>query len=1100
MLTAPGDDVADSGLVFISYSHDDAAWAQRFRVLLKPLVRRKHLRLWDDTSIRVGDEWHPAIGRAIERSRVALLLVSADFLASDYVMERELPALRSNGVVLAPVLVGDCFWAVVPELTTVQWLHDVGRDGPLGLELHDPAERDRRIHRACDRLLTVAPDAILDDAATPATAPPPRAAGRIGRWRGRRRTPEGAPPDSHRTPHGRRRLPGPARDGVPAHGLPPSAAPPVVAELLEGDRRGALSRVPALPPSYVVRDELDELVGAVVGVSGGGAVGLTASPADVGLHGLGGIGKSVLATAVANDDRIRRRFPDGVYWVTVGERPDLLALQLELLARLRLRAAARTPTEATAALRAALAPQRVLLVIDDVWSDAAAQAFRVTGPSGRLLYTSRDPGVVRAAGAVAHQVGVLSPAAARMLAATVLDMPATSLPSVADRAFEAVGRVPLAVALLTAAVRAGRPWIDVAADLARDADVYGAHPYADTFRALHIATTALPADLRAALLGLAVFPPDTAIPVVAIGRYWAHTRDRTLTATGDDLDLLAAAKVLQRDRDTDGVDTVGFHDLAHEYLLLHADGLPSLHAQLLQAYGRLLSDGEQWWQLPPDEPYIWEHLAAHLAGAGDRLTLARTVTDPAYQAQRIARDGPYAGEGDLTLAARLRPDETVIDWWRAWLARHPHILGRAATGAPDTRRARVASTMLAWLNADPARPVEVRPARLAPLLPRPYVAVSGGLDTPSTALVRVLTGHTDAVRAVAWSADGTQLVTAGRDGTLRSWNPVTGEILQTHTKFPRWPDDIAWSPNGTRLATTGKNIRIWNPATGEVVHTLRQRSVDAVAWSPDGSRLVIAVDGTIRTWSPVSGDTVITPAGGTADVNEVTWSSDGTQLAFAGGGSVRIANAVAGSPLRTVINGPNLALAWSARGNRLAAADLNGTIQVWDPATDRVATLVGHTDWVNAMGWSPDGRRLAVASEDGTVAIWKVKAERRVISFKGHKDYVRAVAWSPDGAQLATASDDKTLRLWDPTTGRCTATLEGHTDEVTGVAWSRDGAYLASMDASGLLIIWDSTDRQASSLVLQPSECLAWSAATIAVGQPGRPAFLTLRDPADLTT
>lgn len=63
-------------MVFVSYSHDDAQWAQWFRKMLKPVVCRKRLELWDDTGIRVGDEWHPAIDRAIQRSSVALLLVS----------------------------------------------------------------------------------------------------------------------------------------------------------------------------------------------------------------------------------------------------------------------------------------------------------------------------------------------------------------------------------------------------------------------------------------------------------------------------------------------------------------------------------------------------------------------------------------------------------------------------------------------------------------------------------------------------------------------------------------------------------------------------------------------------------------------------------------------------------------------------------------------------------------------------------------------------------------------------------------------------------------------------------------------------------------
>ena len=171
MSTASGDGADGAGLVFISYSHDDARWAQRFRVLLKPLVRVRRMQLWDDTVIRAGDAWHPEIERAILRSRLALLLVSADFLASDYVMDHELPALRRHGVRLAPVLIADCFWDAVPELATVQWLHDIERDGALSLIGDHAGQRDRAIRRACERLLEVTPEPALAGAgATPARA------------------------------------------------------------------------------------------------------------------------------------------------------------------------------------------------------------------------------------------------------------------------------------------------------------------------------------------------------------------------------------------------------------------------------------------------------------------------------------------------------------------------------------------------------------------------------------------------------------------------------------------------------------------------------------------------------------------------------------------------------------------------------------------------------------------------------------------------------------------------------------------------------------------------------------------------------------------
>ena len=172
-------------------------------------------------------------------------------------------------------------------------------------------------------------------------------------------------------------------------------------------------------------------------------------------------------------------------------------------------------------------------------------------------------------------------AAARGLAAAVLDQPAAALPAVADRVFARVGRVALAVALLAAAVRGGtRTWQEIDADLDAGEEVFGQHPYANAFKAMQIATATLPDELYQALLGLAVFPPDTRIPVAAIARYWAHTRNptgaRAPADTARDLQRLAAAGVLQHQ---DG--HIGFHDLQYDYLLLHAPAPGELHAALV---------------------------------------------------------------------------------------------------------------------------------------------------------------------------------------------------------------------------------------------------------------------------------------------------------------------------------------------------------------------------------------------------------------------------------------------------------------------------------------------------------------------------------------
>jgi hypothetical protein len=93
--------------VFVSYSHADAAWLKRVQVHLRPLVRDEQIALWDDTRIKAGARWREEIRSALEKARVAALLISADFFASDFIATRELPPLleaeRKRGLVILGV-------------------------------------------------------------------------------------------------------------------------------------------------------------------------------------------------------------------------------------------------------------------------------------------------------------------------------------------------------------------------------------------------------------------------------------------------------------------------------------------------------------------------------------------------------------------------------------------------------------------------------------------------------------------------------------------------------------------------------------------------------------------------------------------------------------------------------------------------------------------------------------------------------------------------------------------------------------------------------------------------------------------------------------
>ena len=334
---------------------------------------------------------------------------------------------------------------------------------------------------------------------------------------------------------------------------------------------------------------------------------------------------------------------------------------------------------------------------------------------------------------------------------------------------------------------------------------------------------------------------------------------------------------------------------------------------------------------------------------------------------------------------------------------------------------------------------------------------------------RVLTGHEDTVRSVAFSPDGSRLASVALDHTLRLREAATGRtIAVAREQQGDSVDVIRFSPDGRRLASCGDDgtVRLWDARTGAPLAECRghDQPVHFLAFSPDSRRLVSTAEGVhepSRLWDAATG-ALLTVLPGQAAARSLTFTADSTGVIGYWDDAIHAMDATTGKETMVPqpVGGSVFCFAMSPDGRRLALGSdyPESAIRLWDLGQGKLSkVMTGHQNRVNTLAFSPDGRRIASTSQDQTVRLWDAASGQSVAVLKGHTSHVMQAVFSPNGTRLASASLDGTVRLWDPADGELISVLQGHTGNVWACAYSPDGAWLASASGDRTVRLWDTS-------------------------------------------
>ena len=333
---------------------------------------------------------------------------------------------------------------------------------------------------------------------------------------------------------------------------------------------------------------------------------------------------------------------------------------------------------------------------------------------------------------------------------------------------------------------------------------------------------------------------------------------------------------------------------------------------------------------------------------------------------------------------------------------------------------------------------------------------------------KTITGHTDKVTCLDFSADLKSLVSGSKDKKIKVWDINIPKELKNIDDHGYAVGNIALSNNNKQIASSDMNesIKIWDFETGLLAMTLdgHKGKVGGIIFSADNSMIISfgKWDRTIKLWDANTGHIIKSFQGLPKYIFDYAYFDKGNNFAIGKyQNSIVFSNLAQGKNIKVFKeeNG-KVSCVDIYKDNKIIYGTTTNEIRIIDLKNkNKITTCRGHSAWIKNLLISPDGNIFAATSH-ANVTIWNANTGEKITTFEKSPSIVYSLAFSNDGKRLAVG-ENKKLTIWDTESGKLLKTLKGLKFSVYSLAFSTDDKFLASGEGDdefeGLykVILWD---------------------------------------------